>query len=90
MPSAPPTVNAIPKRRDKAEAQRTCAPDVTPGSRPRQAKARNTAAIARGNRLRRAADVIWRVVKLSYCNPLLERPDLVEDDYYRLRNQPRG
>jgi hypothetical protein len=26
----------------------------------------------------------------SCCDPLFERPDLIEDDYYRLRNQPRG
>jgi hypothetical protein len=26
----------------------------------------------------------------SYRDPLFERPDLVEDDYYRLRNYPRG
>ena len=25
----------------------------------------------------------------SYCDPLFERPDLIEDDYYRMRNQPR-
>jgi hypothetical protein len=23
-------------------------------------------------------------------DPIFQRPDLVEDDYYRLRNQPRG
>jgi len=23
-------------------------------------------------------------------DPVFERPDLIEDDYYRLRNQPRG
>jgi hypothetical protein len=26
----------------------------------------------------------------SYRDPLFERPDLIEDDYYRLLNQPRG
>jgi hypothetical protein len=26
----------------------------------------------------------------SWHDPLFERPDLIEDDYYRLRNQPRG
>jgi hypothetical protein len=27
---------------------------------------------------------------VSYYDPRFERPDLVEDDYYRLRTQPRG
>jgi hypothetical protein len=26
----------------------------------------------------------------SYHDPLFGRPDLIEDDYYRLRHQPRG
>jgi hypothetical protein len=26
----------------------------------------------------------------SYYDPVFELPDLVEDDYYRFRNQPRG
>ena len=85
-----PSVNAVTEYRDQAEAPPRCAADVTPANHPRQAKARGTAAIARRRRLRRAAEVIWRVVRLSYRNPLAERPDLVEDDYYRLRNQPRG
>jgi hypothetical protein len=43
-------------------------------------------------RLRRVADLLRRVPKTnaSYYDPLFERPDLVEDDYYRLRNQPRS
>ncbi len=28
--------------------------------------------------------------RASYSDPLFMRPDLIEDDYYRLRNQPRG
>jgi hypothetical protein len=27
--------------------------------------------------------------RATYYDPLFERPDLIEDDYYRLRNQPR-
>jgi hypothetical protein len=26
----------------------------------------------------------------SYSDPLFERPDIVENDYYRFRHQPRG
>lgn len=46
----------------------------------------------RGDRLRRVAGLLRRVLKTSgsYCDPLFERPDLVEDDYYRFRNQPHG
>ena len=31
-----------------------------------------------------------RLFAASYRDSLFERPDLVEDDYYRLINQPRG
>ena len=45
-----------------------------------------------GDRLRRIAGLLRQVPKTraSYYDPLFERPDLIEDDYYRLRNQPRG
>jgi hypothetical protein len=45
----------------------------------------------RGDRLRRVAGLLRRMPKISasYSDPLFGRPDLVEDDYYRLRNQPR-
>jgi hypothetical protein len=47
---------------------------------------------ARGDRLRRVAGLLRRVLRAdgSYCDPLFERLDLVEDDYYRFRNQPHG
>jgi hypothetical protein len=46
----------------------------------------------RADRLRRIADLLRRAPKTgaSYYDPLFERPDLIEDDYYRFRNQPRG
>jgi hypothetical protein len=46
----------------------------------------------RGNRPRRMAGLPWRVPKTarSYHDPLFDRPDLVESDYYRLRNYPQG
>jgi len=39
-----------------------------------------------------ASGLLRRMLKAraSYYDPLFERPDLIEDDYYRLRNQPRG
>jgi hypothetical protein len=46
----------------------------------------------RGGRLRRIVRLLRPVPKTrgSHHDPLFERPDLIEDDYYRLRHQPRG
>ena len=46
----------------------------------------------RGDRLRRLAGLLRRVPETGahYYDSLFEQPDLVEDDYYRFRNQPRG
>ena len=45
-----------------------------------------------GGRLRRIAGLLRPVPKTrgSRHDPLFERPGLIEDDYYRLRHQPRG
>ena len=45
-----------------------------------------------GDRLRRVASLLRRVPTIggSFYDPLFGRPDLVEDDYYRFRHQPRG
>jgi len=47
-------------------------------------------AATRGDRLRRIAGLLQRghMTRTSYYDPLFERPDLIEDDYHRLRNQP--
>jgi hypothetical protein len=44
----------------------------------------------RGDLLRRVAALLGRVPRTDggYRDPLFERPDRVEDDYYRFRNQP--
>ena len=34
--------------------------------------------------------LLLRLLGTGYRDSLFERPDLVEDDYYRLINQPRG
>jgi hypothetical protein len=39
---------------------------------------------------RRQVRRLLRLLSACYRDPLFERPDLVEDDYYRLSNQPRG
>jgi len=43
-----------------------------------------------GTQLRRAAGAMRHVLETSYRDPLFERPDVIEDDYYRFRNQPYG
>jgi hypothetical protein len=62
---------------------------------PGAARSRGTGSVpvrTRGHRLRRIAGMLRRVPKTGgrYHDPLFERPDAVEDDYYRFRNQPCG
>ena len=42
-------------------------------------------------RRQRITGLLMRLAKTRarYYDPLFERPDLIEDDYYRFRNQPR-
>lgn len=58
----------------------------------RSDSAGSTRAEIRGDRLRRVVGLLRRVPKTgaSSYDSLFERPDLIEDDYYRLRNQPHG
>jgi hypothetical protein len=90
MRPAPLTGNAITGTRDHPGAAGTRAPaPVTSGRDPRKARA----LLPRpGGLLRRVAGLLRRVPKTngSYHDPLFERPDLVEDDYHRFRNQPYG
>ncbi len=48
----------------------------------------------RGGRLRRLLGLLQLMPQAggnySYYDAKFERPDLIEDDYYRFRNQPRG
>ena len=39
-------------------------------------------------RLQRITGLLMRLAR-GYYDPLLARPELIEDDYYRFRNQPR-
>jgi len=70
-------------------------PRRAPSARPASAcsdRTGNTGAEVRGDRLRRLAGLLRRVPKTGAAryDPLFERPELVEDDYYRFRNQPYG
>ena len=71
----------LPRRAKTARPDDAC-PDRTGSER----------AEVRGDRLRRLAGLLRRVPKTGTGrhDPLFERPDLVEDDYYRFRNQPHG
>lgn len=64
----------------QAEVHSAAIDSRPPARRPRQGR------YGRG----RVAGFFARMVATSYLDPLFERPDLIEDDYYRLRNQPRA
>ena len=84
---APLADNAITGTGNQAGAPgiRALAP-ATPDHGPRKARA----LLPRADRLRRVARRLRRVPGsgASYHDSLFERPDLVEDDYYRFRYQP--
>ena len=76
-----------PVQTQAAEAQADC-------DAPRQAlalagKAETLARLTR--RRQRTTGLLMRLAKTRarYYDALFERPDLIEDDYYRFRNQPR-
>jgi len=90
MPPAPLAVNAVTGTDAQAGAPDTRTPaPVTPGHDPRTARA---PLLRRGDRLPSVAGLLRRVPTAggSYYDPLFERPDLAEDDYYRFRHQPHG
>ena len=43
-----------------------------------------------GDHRRQIGRLLLRLLGTSYRDSLFERPDLIEDDYYRFINQPRG
>ena len=96
MPPAPRTGNAVTGPCDQAGAAgtRASAP-VMPGSGPAAASSGRpgSARAETGRGLRQRVVGLLRLVPKSgssYHDPLFERPGLVEDDYYRFRNQPYG
>jgi hypothetical protein len=76
-----------PLARRAARRAQTVLPAIARSDRTGSARAE-----IRGDRLRRVVGLLRRVPKTgaSCHDPLFERPDLIEDDYYRLRNQPHG
>jgi hypothetical protein len=73
----------------------TASPAVDPGTDTLEQSAGSAAgaptrpAISRRNRRWRIAGLLAPMLRSSYLDPLFERPDLIEDDYYRFLNQPR-
>ena len=76
MPVAAPTVDAVTDVRDRS---------ATPSGRGPWRRSK-----LRAYCQQRTADLLRRVLDGTYRDPLFERPDLIEDDYYRFLNQPRG
>ena len=96
MPSAPLAVKTVTGN----QAGATDAPD--PGPLPRRVPALPRWPHVRGLLGGRGLTALLRWPRVSgasrraprpsrdYHDPLFERPDLVEDDYYRFRHYPRG
>jgi hypothetical protein len=87
MASAPVTSLVRQSRRRAAHRAQTALPVAVRSDRTGSARAET-----RADRLRRIVGLLRRVpqTRARYYDPLFERPDLIEDDYYRLRNHPRG
>ena len=96
MPSAPLAVQpATPSRQAAAAPDSRGAAPPTPDHCAGHATAafpphRTGAAPTSGVHLRHAITSLRQVFKTSYHDPKFHRPDVIEDDYYRFRNQPSG
>ena len=62
----------------------------TPLAAARTAGTSSIPALTGADRLKRAAQLIRHAFTISLVDAVSEHPDLVEDDYYRFRNRPRG
>lgn len=81
MPSVPSVLSATSDTRDFASPPDTSAPAAA--ERP------NVPAKMRDPIVRRMANRLRRALETSYYDRSFDRPDLIEDDYFRFRNQPR-
>ena len=94
MACAPLAVQPVTATQEVAVAIDTRGPaPVTPGQDPSNAAVRllrrAAAAVTRGNHLRHAINRTRQLFMTSYHDPKFQRPDVVEDDYFRFRHQPR-
>jgi hypothetical protein len=94
MPSAPLAVQPVTVEEEAVAPDTRAQAAATPGRWPGNAKMRlmrrGAAAVTRGTALRRAINCMARVFRTGYYDPKFERPDVVEDDYYRFRHRPHG
>jgi hypothetical protein len=81
MPSVPSVLSTTSDTRDYASPPDTSAPAAA--ERP------NVPAKTRDPIVRRMANRLRRALETSYYYRSFDRPDLIEDDYFRFRNQPR-
>jgi hypothetical protein len=47
-------------------------------------------ATTRDNQVWRAINSMWQLFKTNYYDPTFQRPDVIEDDYYRFCHRRRG
>ena len=81
MSSAAPIVSANKETSDHARQRATSAPACAPPKfRRRKADVRLLPGVA---------GIVRRASESTDYDPSFERPDQIEDDYYRLRHQPR-
>jgi hypothetical protein len=80
MPSAPPAASASNETREYVR-QREASTVTTSEYNPRKSHV---------YMLRRLAILARRALESSQYDASFERPDLIEDDYFRFRRQPRN
>lgn len=76
MPPPPSAAEAVTDTADRARPIDPCPPPIRPQ-------------LARRTTLKPPRRVPWLAAR-RYSDPLFESVDVIEDDYYRLRHQPRG
>jgi hypothetical protein len=89
MPCAPLAVEPVTATREEAVTQDTWS--TVPATPSAALPLRHTApARRRRSQLRHALVSLRRLFTTGHYDSKFERPDAIEDDYYRFRNQPRG
>jgi hypothetical protein len=91
MPSAPLAAKAVTGTKEHPVAADTHAcPETTKARRVPPATRPTTRGSRLINRVLLLLKRLRRVDTTSYHDPHFQRLDIVEDDYYRFRNEPRG
>ena len=94
MPPVPLALDAVTATRGQEAAPSARSPmPMQPGDSSAKAPPLGSGRLeTRDDRPPRLFGLLRRALRTggSYYDPLFEQPDLVEDDYYRFRNQPGG